>query len=176
MKHVILLSLAITVTSCASSVPLAIRTPPAENPSIAAVREQPQRFVDAQIRWGGTIAVVENRQSETQVEIVARKLQSNGRPKDEYDSGGRFQATISGFLDPVIYEKGRSLTVVGRVKGEFNGKIGEHPYRFPVVEVTDYFLWPPLPKRIYYNPWYYDPWYYDPWGPYPYYPRRYHHW
>ncbi len=171
MKHLVPLFLIVTITGCASSVPAVIRTPPPGNISIDQVRENPQRFVDAQVRWGGTIAVVENRQSETQVEIVSRELQSNGRPKKDYDGGGRFQAMISGFLDPVIYEKGRSFTVVGRISGEISGEIGEHPYRYPVVKVTDYYLWNPLPKRIYY-----DPWFYDPWGPYPYYLRRHHHW
>ena len=171
MKVVILLLMIITITRCASSVPSVIRTPPPNNPTVDEVRNNPQRFMDSQVRWGGTIAVVENRQSETQVEIVARKLQSNGRPKEEYESGGRFQAKIPGFLDPVIFEKGRSFTVVGSIKGEISGKIGEHPYRYPIVEVTDYYLWSPLPKRIYY-----DPWFYDPWGPFPYHYRPRHYW
>lgn len=172
---VILLVLVTTITGCASSVPAVITTPPLGNPSIDEVRDNPQRFVDSQVRWGGTIAAVENRQSDTRVEIVARDLQSNGRPKQEDDSGGRFKATIPGFLDPVVYEKGRSLTVVGRVKGEVSGKIGEHPYRYPLVEVTDYYLWNPLSKRIYYDPFFYDP-FYDPWGPYPYLYRPYYRW
>lgn len=172
---VVLLVLVTTFTGCASSVPSVIATPPPGNPSIDEVRKYPQRFIDAQVRWGGTIAAVENRQSDTQVEIVNRKLQSNGRPKQEDDSEGRFKATISGFLDPVVYEKGRSLTVVGRVRGEVSGKIGEYPYRYPLVEVTDYYLWNPLPERIYYDPLFYDP-FYDPWGPYPYYYRPRYKW
>jgi outer membrane lipoprotein len=172
-RFIIILNSLLLLYGCASSVPSVIRTQPANNPSVTQVRDDVDTFLDTQIRWGGTIADVQNLKSETLVEIVARELQSNGRPKSNDQSEGRFQARIDGFLDPEIYEKGRALTVVGIIEGDHLGEIGEHPYRYPLVNVNDYYLWNPLPAS---RPYYYDPWFYDPWWPYPYYygPRHRH--
>lgn len=174
-RFIIILSSIILLYGCASSVPSIIRTPPVDNPSVTQVLDDIDAFLDAQVRWGGTIADVQNMKSETLVEIVARELRSNGRPRSGDQSEGRFQARIDGFLDPEIYEKGRSLTVVGTIEGDLPGEIGDYPYRYPVINVSAYYLWNPLPAP---RPYYYDPWFYDPWWPYPYYygPQHYHRW
>jgi outer membrane lipoprotein len=174
-RFIIFFSSLLLLHGCASSVPSVIRTPPADNPSVTQVRNDIDTFLDTQVRWGGTIADVQNLKSETLVEIVARELKSNGRPKSSDQSEGRFQARIDGFLDPEIYENGRALTVVGIIEGDHLGEIGEHPYRYPLVNVSTYYLWNPLPAS---RPYYYDPWFYDPWWPYPYYygPHYHHRW
>ena len=156
---------------CATTVPKEIREPPPDNPALAEVRTATQRFIGAHVRWGGTIASVDNRETETRVEVVARELGRDGRPRETDRSPGRFIAAIDGFLDPVVYAEGRDLTVTGVIAGEVTHKIGDHDYTFPVVRVNSYLLWPPRPEPLPYDvpPWYYDPWY--PWHPY-YHPYR----
>jgi len=72
-------------------------------------------------------------------------------------------ARIPGFLDPVIYEKQREMTVTGALAEPITRTVGDFPYRYPVVDVDTYYLWAkPLPATY---PYYYDPFWYDPWYP-----------
>lgn len=155
------------MAGCAGNVPKAIRESP-PGPSVAEARAQ-QGPIGARVRWGGNIAKVENHATETWIEIVERSLESDGRPRQEDRSGGRFLARITGFLDPAVYAVGRQMTVAGMLTELITRPIGEFPYTFPAVKVEEYYLWPPLPERSaypYHAPPWYDPWY--PWRPYPY--------
>jgi outer membrane lipoprotein len=152
-----------------STVPKEISSPGVSPVTISQATKKPEQMKGTQVRWGGTIAKVENRQQNTRIEIVARKLFDDGEPRKSDKSLGRFMAEINGFLDPAIYAVGRNFTVVGKLAGTVQGKLGEMTYTYPVVESDSYYLWP-LPEEPCTNcaPWYYDPWY--PWGPYRRYP------
>jgi len=159
------------LNACASKIPQNIRTPPPDNPQFAEVHQDVLRFKQAKVRWGGTIARVENKASETWIEVVARDLEKSGRPIDNDFSPGRFIAVISGFLDPVVYKNGRDLTVAGHVEKQIQRKIDEYDYLFPLVRVNSHVLW----QEIVLLPYDYYPYgFYDPWYPYyyPYYNRR----
>src|SRR3569623_722142 len=132
-------------------------------PTLEMVRGHVQQYIGTDVRWGGSIVKVENRPAETVLEIVARPLQDYGRPAEVGESSGRFLARYSGFLDPMIYTKGRSVTVVGKIAGEEQRPIDKYTYGFPVVAIENYYLWEPLPSMPAYQP----PYFYDPWWPYP---------
>ena len=100
---------------CASKPPEAISRIPADNPSVASVRLNIDQYMGAEVRWGGEISKVENRADQTWVEIVRRQLWGDGKPKTSGKSDGRFIANFSGFVDPVVYEVGQLLTVVGTI-------------------------------------------------------------
>ncbi|MGA7802314.1 MAG: Slp family lipoprotein [Gammaproteobacteria bacterium] len=158
--------LAAIVTGCATTVPPSIREPVAGAPQFAAVRGNAGAYLGRSVRWGGTIAALENRKNATWIEVVARPLPKGGRPEDTDVTDGRFIAQIHGFLDPAVYAVGRALTVTGKVSGAVRKDIGQYPYLFPTVDVSHYYLWAPLPA---YEPDYWGPppWWYDPWYPYP---------
>ena len=133
----------------------------------------PDAFVGRDVRWGGLVVKVENRAEQTWIEIVRLDLNSFGRPLTSGSSDGRFIASFDRFLDPVVYEVGRLLTVVGRIEGSERRPIGEFEYLFPIVAVEGSYLWQavePLPPPYPYPWWYYDPWYPHPW-PYHRHPR-----
>lgn len=120
--------------------------PPAHNLANAsltlnAARAAPDAAIGKKIRWGGTIVSVVNQPQQTRLEIVSRPLRANGRPRESDTTDGRFLAIIDGFLDPVVYAKGRQITVQGVVTGVEAGSIGEYPYHFVVVSVTSHTLW-----------------------------------
>jgi len=160
------------LAACATTVPPAIDKAPPDSPEIGTVLADQAAHRNAPVRWGGTILELENRSESTRVTILALPLETHGEPQTGGTSPGRFLADVQGFLDPMVYAKGRQMTVAGTLAGSEAREVGKYSYDYPVVEVTDYYLWPEAPKYQDndYPYWWYDPWYY-PWYPY-YYPRR----
>ena len=98
--------------------------------------------------------------------MVYLPLKANGVPTQTEQSPGRFLAVMKGFVDPTLYAKGRSLTVLGTLDKPVDSQIGDHKYRFSVLKVTASKLWPPV-KEVeirYMDPYFYDP-FYDPFWP-----------
>ncbi|MHB1951316.1 MAG: Slp family lipoprotein [Acidiferrobacteraceae bacterium] len=108
----------------------------------AMVMRRPAKWIGHEVRWGGTIIRTENRRRSTRVELLAYPLDATGRPKLRAMPYGRFYVEVPGYLEPVIYRRGRALTVVGRVKGVVRGHIGRAPYVFPDVAGQALHLWP----------------------------------
>jgi outer membrane lipoprotein len=154
------------LAGCASPLPVALQEAPPNSPHVAQVRQDPGQYVGSQVRWGGEIEAIENRSSETWLEIVHRPLGSSGRPADTDQSAGRFLARVQGFLDPAVYTQGRDVTLGGVLAQPVTRSIGQFPYVFPVVDVNAMYLWPPRVEPVYVYP--NDPWW-DPWYPWPYY-------
>jgi outer membrane lipoprotein len=174
MRSLVLIAAAAWLAGC-STVPEVIKSPPPGDVHVGEVRAEPARFVGTDVRWGGSVVTVRNERDATVLQIVARRLDSSGQPRDEDRTEGRFLAKVSGFLDPAVYEKGREVTVRGRVEGVVEETIGEFRYQYPVVAVEHLHLWaprlPPASTYPYYGPYWWHPAY--PWGwPYywPYYP------
>jgi outer membrane lipoprotein len=164
--HVSVVAL-LLLSGCASPLPEPLREPPPVDLTLAQARED----TAAHVRWGGRIAAIENRADATWIDIVARELDGNGRPRDTDDSFGRFLARVPGFLDPAVYVKAREVTVAGVIDGAAVRPIGDYRYRYVVVHADAVHLWDPrvTPREMYRSP-YYDPVWYDPlwpWRPYP---------
>lgn len=177
-KEILILSLlALIAAGCSSNIPQPIREKATGDLQLAEARGNIEHFVGNRVRWGGTIAAVENRAEETWIEVVGRKLDSEGEPTVSDNSEGRFIAVLSGFYDPVIFAEGRSLTVAGTLEGETSRPIGSHAYRYPIVRVETHYLWAEKKEPDYYyrDPFLYDPFFYDPWYPWrrPYWPYYY---
>lgn len=145
--------------------PVPIPAAPPNNPSLAQVHAQPGEYRGLGVRWGGTIIEVENREQETVLLIMGRPLDDEGEPQIEGTSQGRFMAKINGFLDPVVYSPGRLVTVAGTVTGAESRKIGSYSYRYPVVAVEDYYLWPQPRQMVRYSTCYNRFWYGSPFYP-----------
>lgn len=166
MRWLLLLAMTLGLAGCASNLPKPIREAPEEDVALSTARQNPGSYMGRQVRWGGVIAGVDNRADETCLEVVGRKLESNGRPATRDGSEGRFLACASRFLDPVIYAAGRLVTVAGTLAAVETRPVGKYPYRYPVVQARTLYLWQPEPERYYYEP---DPFWYDPYWPWPYY-------
>lgn len=161
------------LASCASNIPIEIREIVAgEDVSLGAVRADVKRYVGHKVRWGGTIASVQNRDDGTWIEIVDRELGGYGRPLDTNQSAGRFLARFNGYLDASIYKVDRPLTIFGVVEGQVSGFIGDYAYNFPLVSAASHYLWreyDPYADYRYRDPYWYYPYWYYPYGYYPYY-------
>jgi len=134
------------LSGCASAKPL----PSSPDSIVSAVLPSDAQSSDTTgslVRWGGTIASIENTADGLSVlEIVSRPLYGGGRPIHNDRSAGRFIAETADFLDPEIVKIGRDMTLVGTVSEVRDGKIGDADYRFPVVSIDTYRYWKPQPR------------------------------
>jgi outer membrane lipoprotein len=172
----LLLAISVVLAGCASTIPPEISSPPANSPTVSIARGGIEPFLGSEVRWGGLIVSVQNRENDTRIEIVARELNSSGRPLDSDFSPGRFIAVLEGFIDPAVYAEKRQITVYGMLLESVDQLIDQHVYAYPVVAARSYMLWQPLPERdpYMYSPYWYDPWY-GPWhGPYRWHGYRHH--
>jgi outer membrane lipoprotein len=188
----LLLALGLSL-GCSSSIPPAIRGEASGEPltlvSVTQVQQNPERYGGKRIRWGGSILNLRNLPNSTEIEVLSRPLASDGEPRLGVDGKGRYIAQFQGFIDPAEYAQDRLLTVVGNLVAVETRDVGEYPYRYPVLAVTDRYLWPvnPINDGYYrypggypwgypwnyagfgYGPWYgpgFGPWYrpwYGPW-------------
>jgi len=174
MNRILLIAAILLAAGCAGGPPEPISKELHENPSLTQVRMNVDSYIGRDVRWGGVISKIENRADHTWLEIVKLELRGDGSPISGSSSDGRFIASFDRFLDPVVYEVGRRLTVVGSIDSSVQRPIGDYDYLFPIVAVEGSYLWQSVkyaPAPIYPGPWYY----YDPWYPYPYhYPWPYH--
>lgn len=128
-------------------------------------------------RWGGKIVSVVNKKEVSEIEVVFFPENSFGKPKTGMPSAGRFKAVVEGFVDPLVFEEGRLITVVGEVSESQVGIIGEQEYIYPTLNAMGYYMWKETSDvrveldafafspfsyrsafhRNFFNPWY-DPW------------------
>jgi len=165
------------LTSCAT-IPKPIDEKIESIPELNVVRQNADDYIGHRVRWGGVIANIINEKDATVLEIVDHPLSQQARPMETDLTQGRFLARINGFLDPVIYAKGREITVVGTINKKTKQFIYQFEYIYPEIIVDSFILWPQVEKQVeyYYEPYWYDPWYprYYPryfWSPY-HYPHR----
>jgi outer membrane lipoprotein len=109
-------------------------------PEISPARVEPGVF-GSSARWGGVILNSKNKDSGTCFEVLSRELDKYLRPELQDATLGRFIACTKGFNDPIIFTKGREITVTGRIQGIEIQKVGDFDYRYPVLEVEDLVLW-----------------------------------
>lgn len=159
--------LSLILSACSSTIPEQLRIADEQAlVSYADVKLDPTAKQAATARWGGVIAKVENQKEYTVLEVVNLELAYSAKPIAANESQGRFKVFYKGLLDPVIYQKGKSVTAVGVIAEPESGKIGELEYQFPVLMATGIYLWKDTPQvnvRVRQDPLmspFYDPFYY----------------
>lgn len=165
-----MLLVALWLTGC-STLPEDIQLPVGTNlVSYQQAASQGEQVVGQKVRWGGVIARIENQPDSTMLELVYYPLRSYGRPVSGDESMGRFRVYVDGFMDPMVYQQGRSMTFTGELRGVEEGLVGEHKYVFPTIQSGAYHLWQNI-QRVDVTGvhiWPYSYWY-------GWYPRPYHH-
>lgn len=160
----VVLSLATFISGCVH-VPESLRVD--ENVALTTftdVKDNNEAHLGKDARWGGVIAKIENNAENTVLEVVHFQLSSSTRPLQKDQTQGRFKVYYQGFLDPVIYKEGRSITAVGKIAKNEAGKIGEHEYDYPVLTANNVHLWKEIKKidvKVTHQPMWYTPslWY-----------------
>lgn len=141
MKILLLAAALLTLSAC-STVPDTLQV--ADEAALVSYSEvvaQGEAVAEKPARWGGIIAGVENKDGKSLVEVVHFPLNSYGKPYISNESSGRFKVMMEGFLDPVVFESGRTITFTGQVDEPIMGMIGEQTYTFPTLAANSYHLW-----------------------------------
>ncbi len=112
--------------------------------SFSELSRDPAGFKGKWVMLGG-VFVRSNTEKDgsTYLEIVQKPSDKEGRPLHTDRTGGRFIAVSKEFLDPVLFQHNREVTIVGEVKGEITRPLDEMPYRYPLLEIKGLHIWEP---------------------------------
>lgn len=141
MRLLTMLGFAVLLAACASAPPLDISavdpnlTPDRAVANIEAARGQ-------RVAWGGVIINTRNLKDTTEIEVLGFPLDRSARPDTGANPQRRFLLVREGYLEPADYRNGRLISAVGTITGIREGKVGEAPYVYPVLQAEQLYLWP----------------------------------
>ncbi len=143
-----LLAFFLLLAGCAGVIPQGTREAIDPTLTFVTLRADPEAGRGKRAALGGKIlgVTVRSQETETEIEVLQYPLRSDDAPDPSASSEGRFLVRRAGTLDPAAYATGRFLTVVGTVEGSAERRIGEVPYRYPVLQAEFLHLW--LPREI----------------------------
>jgi outer membrane lipoprotein len=142
MKHLLPLTLvSLALFSCTYAISNDIRKGHLRSVSFKSVRENPDKYTGSVFIWGGFIAGIKGIDNGTLMEVVQNPVDRYGFIVDTDISGGRFLASTTDELDPLIYERGRLVTVAGRLAGTREVSREEKTYVYPFIEIMEIYLW-----------------------------------
>ena len=174
MKRKAFFLLTIVVLLCSACVPVLDRElmqRGTRDLPFAQLQESGEKFKGRLFILGGIIANTRLLETGSQIEALYRPVDPEGYFLESRGASGRFLAVYPrtlGLLDPVIYKKGREITIAATFLELRKGRIDEMEYVYPVFEIKELYLWdeyrsysvPPPYYPYYYN----SPFLYDPWG------------
>lgn len=152
--------------ACAGVISKELRSQAAPIRGLAELRENPDAFKDRTVILGGEIIETRNAAQGTTLLVLDKPLGYRDEPVAGDAGDGRFLVEVAHYLDPVLFARGRMVTVAGTVDGVRTEPVGEAPYVYVVLRGQQVYLW--SPERYAPYPPYYEPYWYDPfWGPGP---------
>ena len=136
--------LALLLGACATTPPFSEATLQAQavNRDLSPEQALQGAARDTRVLWGGVIIGTENLSDHTDLNVLFFPLDSSQRPDMDKPPHNRFIARYKGYLESMVYAPGREVTVLGNLQGIEDGKIGDAPYRFPVLNADKVYLWP----------------------------------
>jgi len=173
MKRAVLLTITFFfISSCAHVISEPVREKARIDIPFSSIKGNIDKYKGTTFILGGIIVATKNTEDGTIIEAVHTDVDSLGRIIDPDRSSGRFMIIEKGYLDPMIFKKGREITIAGELIGSRKKKIGEVEYTYPLFELKEFYLWkeergyhiipPPYPYHLYwykYPYWWYDGWY-----------------
>ena len=182
MKRILIIGIAaILLAGCAPVLDKRFMQEGAREFQLSHLVETPEVFKDQLFIFGGVIVDTKLTEQGSQIEGLFVNVDRWGKLEDPAHYQGRFIAFYprsKGLLDPMIYHKGRQISVAADFLEVRKGKIDELEYAYPVFEIRQIYLWDQYTDYPYYYwpgyyPYYYPyyyrpPYFYDPWmRPYP---------
>ena len=164
----ITLSLLLIATGCAPIISKELRKNVSVELTFKEIIKDPDAYKGKIILLSGVILGSKNTKEGTLIEVLQKPGDREGRLKDVDESYGRFLALYNGYLDVVIYSRGREVVVAGAIKGKRVLPLGEIEYTYPLILVKEIHLFKVRKDESFYPYpyWWYPPWWYHPyWYP-----------
>lgn len=152
---VIILFILGCLVSCTSVIRKDLMEQGTRNPSLDVLIRDPQMYRDQIFVLGGVIARTTLKAEGSEIEALYVPVDSWGYPQDTDFSSQRFLAVYpreQGILDPLIYQRNRTVTIAGSFTGIVTGRLDEMHYIFPVFRILQIYLEPRHPATVYYYP------------------------
>ena len=137
----LLLALLLPLGGCAVA-PAFEQLPASSAPAPYSVMEEPERWLDQPVVWGGMILDVKNFERHSEIELLAYPLDDKQRPLLELADQGRFIAVIPGYTEAEDFAPGRFLSLIGDITGGREAPLRNEVYYWPEVAVARLKIWP----------------------------------
>ena len=177
MKRYLLITVACMVlASCSPVLNRELMNQGMREVPFSRLREAPDAYKGKLFILGGLIVNTRLLENGSQIEALYVPVDAYGYLTEGETAHARYLAVLpraKGLLDPMVYKKGRQMTLAGEFIEIRKGKIDEMEYPYPVFEIKQVYLFDedryyPYPYYPYYYPYYSTPFMYDRWGrPYP---------
>lgn len=178
MKRVLLIcAVLLFAAACAPVLNRDLMDQGQRNFSLNELRANPDAYKGQLYILGGVIVETKFTQDGSQIEVLSKPVDKYGALEDTQRTMGRFLAVFpkeQGLLDPLIYKKGRDITIAGEFVETRKNKIDDYEYLYPFFKIRQIHLWEenyrlysyPYPNYPY--PYAFHPYWYNPyWGPWP---------
>lgn len=144
MRYILTITLLsiFTLTGCTAIISEQSRKLVNSDAAFKTIKASPEDYIGKNIMLGGRIADIRNSSDGAQLEIVQFELNYQGYPEDNFISYGRFLATDSRFMDPLIFKRGMLITLVGELKMKKTLRLDDMDYTYPLISMREWYLWP----------------------------------
>ena len=161
--YLLLCLVSATLASCAYPIAQRYRREVKPGITFGKVYRNPDAYKGDMVIWGGMVIKTVNDAKGSEIYVLETPLHYGEQPEQIEYSRGRFIAGTRSYMDPLVYRKGRMITVAGEVIGSKSITEDKTAYAYPVVQIRQITLW----SRSYYYPYPYYPYYpYGWYGPY----------
>ena len=133
--------LSFVLSGCTSVLSTSVVQEADDKVTFTDLQKQPDRHQGALVILGGQIIETVVKESETRVQVLQLPLGAQQRPDNTASSQGRYIVIFKRFADPLIYEKGRKITVAGVVQGGQEIMLNDRPHTVPVLLERETYLW-----------------------------------
>lgn len=151
-------------SGCAYPISKDLRHQANKDLTFSQVIQNPEAYTGKIVIWGGLIIETSNPPDGGEILILQTPLDSGEYPNTK-STYGQFIAKTSTFVDPVIYKKGRKVTLAGKIIGKRVKTLEVMKYTSPVVGIKELFLW--SKERVWWEPPSYYGWKWDLYEPNP---------
>ena len=137
-----LLAAALPILSGCAVAPAFEQLPADPAPAPYTVMEQPERWIDQPVVWGGMILEVKNFERHSEIELLAYPLDDKQQPMLELADQGRFIAIVPGYAEAEDFAAGRFVSLIGAITGGREAPLRNETYYWPEVAVDRLKVWP----------------------------------
>ena len=143
--YILLFSL-IFSSGCAHVISKNFRAKTDPTPTLDEVFKSPNTYKGKIVIWGGKIIqTLPHKDGTTLIEVLDWPLGWRGKPRRTVAFQGKFLVLVKEHLDPILYHRGKRITVAGEILGEIEAdkieNLTETAYRYPLLLDKQTHIW-----------------------------------